>query len=110
MYMFLRGFSSVSYLVRLQIHWKPVSVHLLPPHYHTLPTSTALLNLLLGSLPFPIDPLIRRVESPIPPVSPLRRSLANIVLWAKLLPTLKQLKELGIVDERVPFPVEEEAV
>ena len=88
MYMFLRGFSSVSYLVWLQIHWKPVSVHLLPPttiHY----PPTALLNLLLGPLPFPIDPLIRRVESPIPPVSPLRRSLANIVLWAKLLPTLK---------------------
>jgi len=109
MYMGLRRFSSVSYLAGSKFTGNQY-LSIYSPHYHTLPTPAALLNLLLGPLPFPIDPLIRWVESSIPPISPLRRSLANIVLWAKLLPTLKQLKELGIVNERVPFPVDEEAV
>ncbi len=86
----------------------PDLVHHRP--YHTLILSRLTLFNSYQPLitPLPIHPLIRRVEPAISPQRPLRRIRAHIILRRKLSPPLQALKELPIIDERMPPPVHEE--
>jgi hypothetical protein len=98
--------------VRVATPWRLGTRQIHPPQIHFILSTTALpiRYSRFRALPLSIKPFIERIKTAIAPGCPFRSRLADILLGPKFPVFLQQLKEAVVVDQRVPFPIDMEAL